>query len=438
MNTWLAYKSNRAYVFQDYIWKREYYPWQSWIERSWPSLPHTPANALIAGPSVGGPWDHGDGAPRSVSEKWFDVVCPKKERRIINSEEVKPAIRWENGDVIFNHWQRILKDAPERCIEVQAASRSIDNFPQTFDLFLWGSDRILPLWENFKKSPVSRLLATSPVVESAISRNRYLFQPRGPSLPTEAPRNVFDRMLAIHLRRGDFQQACLDLANWNSTFYSWNLHPSLPDKFVNPPGYTWGKNTPDNIEFYSKRCYPTDEAILEKIERSRSDYIQSAKPGETRYLDTLYILTNDKTGWVNTMIPFLRTHGWRIVVTTQDLVLDQEQKDVGMAIDMEYARLAAVFIGNGVRIFYLFNILHLPFSLIDEILRFCFFPPVYSGHRLRVILCIGVWSMGRRQLALGFIDIYMIINDTRNCCCCFCCCCCWMDGCFTGMSYDSG
>jgi len=119
MNTWLAYKSNRAYVFQDYIWKRGYYPWPWWKERSWPfvrgtNVPHTPVNALIAGPSAGGPWDHGDEAPRSVSEKWFDVVCPKHGRRIINSntEEVKPAIRWETGDVIFKHWQQLLRDAP--------------------------------------------------------------------------------------------------------------------------------------------------------------------------------------------------------------------------------------------------------------------------------------------------------------------------------------
>ena len=358
MNTWLAYKSNRAYVFQDYIWKRGYYPWPWWKERSWPLVPHTPVNALISGPSAGGPWDHGDEAPRSVSEKWFDVVCPKHERRIINTEEVKPAIRWETGDVIFNRWEQLLRDAPERCIEIQPASRSVDNFPQIFDLFLWGSDRILPLWEDFKNSPVSRLLATSPVVESAIYKNEYLFQPRGPSPPPEASRNVYDRMLAIHLRRGDFQEACLDLANWNSTFYSWNLHPSLPDKFDNPPGYTWGKNTPENVEFYLKRCYPTDDAIIDKIEVSRYDYVQAAMPGETRYLDTLFILTNDKTGWVDSMKPFLRNQGWHTIVTTQELELDQEQKEAGMAVDMEYARKAAVFIGNGVRSASYFSFLH--------------------------------------------------------------------------------
>jgi len=35
-------------------------------------------------------------------------------------------------------------------------------------------------------------------------------------------------------------------------------------------------------------------------------------------------------------------------VTTKELELDQHQKDVGMAVDMELARRAAVFLGNGV------------------------------------------------------------------------------------------
>jgi len=153
MNTWLAYKSNRACGFQDYIWKRGYYPWPWWKERLWPWVPHTPLNALISGPSAGGPWDHGDQAPRSVSERWFDIVCPKQERRIINSEEVKPAIQWETGDVIFNHWQKLLYDAPERCIEIQLAAEKIDEFPQIFDLFLWGSHRIVLLLGRLQKFP---------------------------------------------------------------------------------------------------------------------------------------------------------------------------------------------------------------------------------------------------------------------------------------------
>ena len=65
MNTYLAYKSNRTYVFQDYIWRIEYYPWQHHLKRPW--QPRTPLNALISGPAAGGAWDLNDPAPRSIS-----------------------------------------------------------------------------------------------------------------------------------------------------------------------------------------------------------------------------------------------------------------------------------------------------------------------------------------------------------------------------------
>jgi len=346
MNTWLAYKSGRAYVFQDYIWKSDYYPWPESKFRENP--PHTPLNALITGPSAGAPWDPDDPAPRSVSERWFDIVCPKEERRIINTRDVKPPIYWEDGDVIFNHWQKLLSEAPERCIEIQPAPRSEDGYGQTFDLFLWGTTRILPLWEGFRDSPVSRLFATSPIVQAAVDRNQYLFMPRGPRPPVPVSRNPYDRMLAIHLRRGDYKEACLGLANWNSTFYSWNLLPYLPDDFINPPGHEWGKNTPENVAFYLERCYPTDEFIFNKIKTARDDYKKAAKAGEVRHLDVLFLLTNDKTDWVMNLKKELSKDGWNTIVTTQDLELDQEQKDVGMAVDMDFARKAAVFIGNGV------------------------------------------------------------------------------------------
>ncbi|KAF9564553.1 hypothetical protein CPC08DRAFT_748393 [Agrocybe pediades] len=351
MNTWLAHRSKRAYVFHHYWWKHEYYPWPRAKARGgkfwgkWP--PITPANALLAGPSVGGPWGPGDDAPRSVNVEYFNKVCPKSERRIINTNDVKPAIMWETGDVIFDAWEKLLRDAPERCIVVQAASRKIDGYPQVFDLFLWGSDRILPLWEGFKNSPVSKYLGTSPIVKSAVDRNEYLFHPRGPRSSVPASNNPYDRMLAIHLRRGDYKEACMGLANWNSTFYSWNLLPELPDKFSTPPGYTWGKNTPENIEIYFEHCFPTDNFILEKIRSSRRDYINAAKPGEHRVLDVLFFLTNDKSGWVESLKEKFRQEGWYTIVTTHDLQLDQEQKEVGMVVDMELAMKAAVFIGNG-------------------------------------------------------------------------------------------
>ena len=347
MNTWLAYESKRAYVFQDHIWNLEHYPWPK--EKYRDSRPWTPVNALLSGPPAGGLWDPDDNAPRSVSEHWFDTVCPKSERRIIFTGDVKPAVYWEPGNVIFEHWQKLLTDAPERCIEIQASNTG-DGTPQTFDLWLWGSTRILSLWEGFKNSPVSRLLAPSAIVKAAVDRNEYLFLPRGPRPPHPAPRDPYERMLAIHLRRGDFQNHCLQLANWNSTFYSWNLLPFLPDKFIHPSpeGYEPGKNTPEGLAHYQKHCYPDQDTVLDKIQKSREEYIQAAKPGEYRVLDIIFLLTNDATDWVEELKARLRESGWYTVVATRDLELDQEQKDVGLAVDMDFARKAAVFIGNGV------------------------------------------------------------------------------------------
>ncbi|KAF8892994.1 hypothetical protein BD779DRAFT_1609985 [Infundibulicybe gibba] len=315
MNTHLAYMSKRAYVFQDYYWKPDYYTWKESQFRSWP--PRTPLNAIISGPTSGAPWDEGDPAPRSISEDWFEIVCPVEERRVINTRDVKPAVQWSPGDEIFAHWQKLLTDAPERCIEIEPAPREEDGYGQTFDLWLWGTSRILPLWDSFSKSPTSRLLATSPLVNSAVDRNEYLFLPKGPRPPHPVSRDPYARMLAMHVRRGDYKEACVGLATWNSTFYSWNLLPELPDHFDPPEGGSWGYNTPENTEKYMEHCLPTFDAIVQK------------------------------SAWLDELKAALIQDGWYTIATSRDLVLDQEQTDVNMAIDMDIARRAAVFIGNG-------------------------------------------------------------------------------------------
>ena len=352
--------------------------------------PRTPLNALIAGPPAGGLWDPDDSAPRSISEHWFNTVCPESERRIIFTGDVKPAVYWETGDVIFKHWEKLLTDAPERCIEIQPSPN--ERLPQTFDFYLLGSTRILPLWDEFKISPVSRLLAPSAIVKAAVDRNEYLFLPRGPRLPYPVPRDPYERVLAIHLRRGDFKSHCQFLAKWNSTFHSWNLLPSLPDKFIHPEGYEPGKNTPEGNAYYQKHCFPDHDMILDKIQKSREEYIQSASPGEHRVLDMVFLSTNDNSGWVDELKTKIMQSGWHRVVTTKDLELDQEQRDVGLAVDMEFAIKAAVFIGNGVSLFFFLKILATDWD-------------VPSGPRLRVLLCIDGWLMVKSLSASGSFRI---------------------------------
>ncbi|KAL0570566.1 hypothetical protein V5O48_011385, partial [Marasmius crinis-equi] len=338
----------------EYYWKSEYYSWPSYQFRTFP--PRTPLNALISGPASGGPFEPGDMAPRSVSEHHFDIVCPPSERKLLHTEDFKPKIGWAPGIDILNYWAKILRDEPARCVEIVPADRSIDNFPQTFDLWLWGCDRVLSLWEPFVKSPISRLLETSPIVNSAIDANEYLFFPRGPRLTISGnkkstsgsldtwPRNPYSRVMAVHIRRGDFEQACHELAYYNSTFYSWNLLPQLPDSFNVPPSLKW--DSPGYKRFYQARCFPEQDAIVEKIRRCRDEYAKSFQ-GEDVVLDTMYLLTNAKGEWLAGLKRKLQDEGWHSIVTSKDLVLNADQMDANMAIDMDLARRAAVFIGNG-------------------------------------------------------------------------------------------
>ncbi|KIK69922.1 hypothetical protein GYMLUDRAFT_34323 [Collybiopsis luxurians FD-317 M1] len=344
MNAHLSYVSGRSYVFQSYTWKSAYYSWPESQFRTNP--PRTPLNALISGPAAGGPWEEGDTAPRAISERWYDVVCPPEERRIMNTREFKPPVWNSPGIDMLNHWAKVLREAPERCVEIQGDHEN-DMFPQVFDLWMWGSWRVLSLWEVFSKSPVSRLLETSPVVKSAVDANEFLFFPRGSRLPLSnlGPRNPFDRMMAIHIRRGDFEEACGRLAYHNSTFYSWNLLPQLPDAFEVPANLVW--NTSEYNQSYLERCFPEQQAIMEKVREARNAYIAAARNGEKRTLDVMYLLTNAKGEWLEDMLNYLRNDGWHTIVTSKDLELNAEQTDVNMAVDMDIARKAAVFIGNG-------------------------------------------------------------------------------------------
>ncbi|KAG7088814.1 hypothetical protein E1B28_012774 [Marasmius oreades] len=398
MNTHLARASNRAYVFQDYHWKDSYYPWPIPPITFSPSRrhPRTPLSALISGPSAGGPWEPDDPSPRSVSVRYWDIVCPQKERKYIYTNEVKPLIpkptkdslsrsrygyaggpvgenqrqNWESpwGDEIFKYWKDLLLNSPERCVEILPGGlkdgEGEDPYPQTFDVRMWATQKVLPLWESFSVSPVSKLLKASPTVKSGVDRNLHLFQVRGSSSEpmvgdskrVDEDQDPLSSVLAIHVRLGDFSDACTDLlAAYNLTFYSWNLLPFLSqeDVFIPPPGgvpspspneeYVYGKNTPENVSVYLDRCQPSIGRTVEKVHSVR----QSLEADNLLRLHTVYILTNSSPSQLRLLRNELQREGWENIVTSRDLVLDDYQRDVGPAVDAEIARRARGFIGNG-------------------------------------------------------------------------------------------
>ncbi|KIJ54042.1 hypothetical protein M422DRAFT_154220 [Sphaerobolus stellatus SS14] len=336
----LARRSNRAYVFQDYAWNPEHFPWK------FDGVPYTPLNALMAGPTVGGPWNINDKSPRAISSRWFDKVCPPEERTIIRASDAKDPIRGKDAKTTMDYWAKILEDMPDRCVEFVNGDMEKDHWPQTFDLWTISNENALSIWEEFSTSPVSRLLRTSTVVNSAIYENEGLFFPQ--KIFSSLSWVRYDGMLAVHLRRGDYIGACENFANWNSSFFMWNLLPGLPDPLRRGPPVgegTFGKNTPENYDMYGRRCLPTQEQLIERIHNVKNDWESGSfmRPN----LKSLYIMTNAKDDWLQPLITALKSKGWESIVTSRDLVLDPEQTATGMAIDMDIGRRAAVFIGNG-------------------------------------------------------------------------------------------
>jgi hypothetical protein len=160
--------------------------------------PHTPLNALISGPLVGGNWESGDPAPRSITLDWWYKVCPKADIQQIFTDELKDPVREAPGDVVFRRMVDVIRDAPGRCVEVIPSPK--DNFPQLYDLWMIGNERSIPLSELFLNSSTSRLLGASPVVDSAVRMNEYLFLPQGPR-QVHASIDPYARMMAVHIRR---------------------------------------------------------------------------------------------------------------------------------------------------------------------------------------------------------------------------------------------
>lgn len=59
-------------------------------------------------------------------------------------------------------------------------------------------------------------------------------------------------------------------------------------------------------------------------------------------------MTNADKAWLNSFRERMILEGWDFVSSTADLVLDSDQMAVSNIVDMDIARQAAVFMGNGV------------------------------------------------------------------------------------------
>ena len=183
----------------------------------------------------------------------------------------------------------------------------------------------------------------SSLIIDGFHRNRRLYAPNGlvAGTPTD-PYPIIPGLLALHIRRGDFENHCRALAEWGSTWTGFNQLPELVDRFSSPPRPEDGKVTQAIYAAYAKSCYPSIEAIVQKV-------VDVKRTRAGKNLSNIHIMTNGKDPWLSELKKALHDSGkWKNISSSRELNVTWEQKYVAQSIDMAVGQRADVFIGNGV------------------------------------------------------------------------------------------
>lgn len=100
-------------------------------------------------------------------------------------------------------------------------------------------------------------------------------------------------------------------------------------------------------------------------------------------LRVVYILTDGDDAYIDEMRMWLSSEGWdRVWVGKKDVYGEKEDREIGVAVDMEVARRAGVFVGNGVGS-----------ELFESILP----PPIFPRCTATLPYVVSITSPLRRQ-----------------------------------------
>ena len=62
-------------------------------------------------------------------------MCPPEDTEIIDTDVGKKPVFWSDGQTIMDHWVKLLRDSPKKCVDVVASLSGEDHYAQTFDLW---------------------------------------------------------------------------------------------------------------------------------------------------------------------------------------------------------------------------------------------------------------------------------------------------------------
>ncbi|KAJ7246781.1 hypothetical protein B0H12DRAFT_753376 [Mycena haematopus] len=369
LNTHLAYLSHRAYVFPQYI-PRDHPPFPDILPDGKRSMLKIPMNALVSGPTGGGPLsaDGSDSAMRrAIPEESWNIVCPRSKVVDVTVDDVMREAGLDgtsDAEDIMARWADKLLKMSAPCVSIQGGS--------VFDYIFIGSSRVLSLWPSYGHSPALEYFAWSPLVTAALFWNFHLLSqdkpprsliPRGPRPhkfesfpPLHTSEPPIAGLLGIHVRRGDYEGHCVNLANSGADYNAWNalgtpgirnrpsqLTPSDSESvWVALPNYLDVRAGKSRVDAALDHCWPSPEAIVERTHNVRKDAAAAAHD-----LRRIYISTNGDPSWVKNLAALLTADGWELVASSLDMELTLDETAVSQAVDMGVLTAAQVFIGVG-------------------------------------------------------------------------------------------
>lgn len=205
---------------------------------------------------------------------------------------------------------------------------------------------MLGTWHTLSTSPVLTHFRWSSLVLDAVKKNASLIHP---ALSTDPlPDTPIAGLMVVHVRRGDYAHHYKFLANCSSDYMGWCKTPGMSDTF-NPPGPP-GVETEEKNVLYEAHGFPNAKQIgkrVHEITKKRQDWDKSVQR-----LRNLYIMTNGDPESINEVKRCIEAamglDSFDSITSSLDLILDNEQRYVNIAIDQAVAERAEVFVGNGV------------------------------------------------------------------------------------------
>ncbi|KZV86501.1 hypothetical protein EXIGLDRAFT_774538 [Exidia glandulosa HHB12029] len=314
----LALAAKRAHVFRTLVL---------------PDKTEMPLGLFLSGPAAGGNWGRGVDAPRAISSVFWETVCPAERRRVVDIDAVENELgitSSTDGKTVVDRWAKYLNELPDNCVEV-GGSRGI------FDPEFWtASDRAISLWPTMASSPVVTRHAWSSPVMRGVMRNLPKIVTGLSPIQANGSASV-DYSAYFALRNYDDLLRPLVVLHVPSNipctprFVGWAQIPALPDHDV-----------------ASAACSPSVQQIVTKAGLALEQYSatllsQQAPPRR------VYIMSDDAdlVKRLTEELIMMSSGMWSSVTSSRDLVLQGLESSAKMGIEIEIARRAALFVGNG-------------------------------------------------------------------------------------------